>query len=344
MKPKIISTVGLDIGSYSIKCVKMAQKQDGVYLEAIWLLNLASSDPAGISKTLQAILQMMPEPPKRARISVSGPNVLIRQVKLPQMTPAELKGAIRFEAERHIPFSIDDCMLDYQKLGDSTDKKTMNILIVVARRDLINERVKVLSDLGVDPDLIDVDAFCAINAYQLLGETQEQAKSSYSILNIGHTLSSFAIIHDGLPHFVREMAYGGKAVTQALMQMKSIGEDEADIYKMEPEGKDPAELTDATRRGFESMIGELKHSIDYYENEVGEEFSTIFMSGGGAKSFGLPAVIAEEVGKEVLAWDNCKRLSQDKNLDTQFLQAHASELNVAYGLSLRGLNAGLISK
>ena len=182
---KPTSATGLDIGSYSVKCVEMSHTKDAIELHRVTILPLP-----GISKLPDVLKAMDLQGAKHVRISVSGPSVLVRRITLPLMTPAELKGAIRFEAESHIPFPIDDCILDSQILNQP-DKKTMNVMIVAAKKEFIRSRLKVLEDLDVHPELIDMDIFCLLNVFEVLKEKIEE--KSYGLLNIGHNLSSFAI-------------------------------------------------------------------------------------------------------------------------------------------------------
>ena len=336
-KIKTVSAIGLDIGSYSIKCVEVLRSGTSIQLNRASILPLADSSPATLAATLKLILNLPPQSPLRGlRISVSGSSLLIRRISMPAMTSAELKSAIRFEAEGHIPFPIDDCVLDFQIINQEETKKTMNVLLVAAKKDFIQDRIKVLSDLNLQPEIIDVDIFCLINAFEMLGElpTQEHA---YGLLNIGHKGSSFAIMQGNVPFFVREIPFGGLSISKALAEIRGIKEDEADTLKSSRDEAHLAQLKAATQKGFEPLIEELKHSLDYYENEAGEELRSIRLSGGGALAYGATDVLAEELGKQIILWDNTKKMKIFGDIDLKFLSEHSSELNVALGMVLRGL-------
>lgn len=335
MKPKNFAAVGLDIGSYSLKCVEIARSQQEIKLNRVSIYPLLGMSPQDVRKAIQYSVDAEGAS-KRIRISVSGSSLLIRRISLPSMTHAELKGAIRFEAESHIPFPIDDCILDFQILNQTAVKKTMDVLLVAAKKDYVQERLKLLSDISIQPELIDVDIFCLMNAFEVLADGQADSRS-YGILNIGHVVSSFAIIHDKQPFFVREIPVGAQGVTKALADSNKITEDEADALKVAAAPEDAEALRAATQKGFEPLIDEIRHSIDYFENEAGEELKAIWMSGGGALSLGAPELLTEELGHTVSLWDNMKKMQVFGDLDQKFLASHSAELNVALGMALRGL-------
>ena len=334
MKSKTTSWIGLDIGSHSIKCVETARENEKVRLLRAVLLPLEDSSPEGLLKTLKGVTESFPPSSKPIRIAVSGSSILIRRIALPIMTHEELKGAIRFEAEKHIPFSIEDCVLDFQMLNRVPTKKSMNVLLVAAKRDIILERLRLLETLQLRPELIDVDIFCLINAFETLGNETEN--KTYGLLNIGHRFSSFAIMQDKLPFFVREIPFGGAGITKALAELKGLAETEADLMKRQRPPDAAADLRAATQKGFEPLAEELRHSIDFFENEATEDLKFIWVSGGGALSFEAPAVLSEELGRTVSPWDNLKKMEISDTVDLNYLTPHAPELNVALGMVLRG--------
>jgi len=250
------------------------------------------------------------------------------------MTPSELKGAIRFEAEGHIPFPIDDCIL-YSQILNQPDKKSMNVMLAAVKKDFVEARLKLLADLDIHPELIDMDIFCLVNVFEILNDSVGDA--SYGLLNIGHQLSSFAILQNRSPFFVREISFGGSGVTKAIMELKGWSEEVAEKYKVEKTADHLSDLKVATQQGFEFLINELEHSIDYFEHETGEELKTVWISGGGALSAAAAEVLSDELKKKVAFWDNTKKLLRFGNIDEVFLAEHSGEFNVAFGLALRGL-------
>jgi len=333
MKP--ITAIGLDIGSYAIKCVEISQINRSIKLHRASILPLSDHSPKNILSILDLIIDRGSAAAKKVRISVSGPSILIRRITLPLMTPHELKGAIRFEAESHIPFPIADCVLDFQILAQQPAKKTMTVLLVAVKRDFIDQRLKLLAQADIHPEVIDVDIFCLINAYEVLSDSQPE--HAYGLLNIGHQVSSFAIIQDKVPFFVREIPFGGFQISEALAEIKGVQAAEADKLKIDCPADLGEALKSASRKGLEALAEELRHSVDYFENESEQDLRSIWLSGGGALAKDASEVLSEELGKKVSLWDNTKKMEVFGDVDQKFLADHSSELNVALGMVLRGM-------
>ncbi len=334
-KSKFISSIGIDIGTHSIKCVEITYGKGTIKLKRATLLPITPGTSQ--SDILKKFLEVYPAMPKSVRISISGPSVVIRRITLPIMTHSDLKGAIRFEAENHLPFSIDECVLDFQILDQVPNQTMMNVLLVAAKRDFIQERLDMLMQANVQPEIIDLDVFCVANAFEALSMAAEN--KVYGLLDIGHQTTSFVVMRDKFPFFVREIPFGGVSVTNVLAELKSIGISEAETLKLSREPEVLADLKTATQKAFEVLIEELKTSLDFCEGEIGESIPSLWLSGGGGASHEADKVLSEALGKPVSPWDNTKKMEIFKDVDHKFLEEHASEFNVAFGMTLRGARA-----
>jgi len=334
-KSNPLSIIGLDIGSYSVKSVEVALAGGAVQLRRVHVFPYSKNKTGELDRLLKILFEPYQGKPSRLRISVSsGSSLLIRRIRMPLMTASELKGAIVYEAEGHIPFPVEECLLDFQILGQDAQNKTMDVMLVAAKKAFIQERLKLLASLAVTPEMIDVDIFCLLNAFEVLGDAGGQ--KTYGILNIGHEKSSFAILYEKQPFFVREIPIGGLEVTKSLSEIKGISLEDAETMKIaRPQGSEEA-LKHATEQGFDVLLDEMRSSIDFFENETGEELKQIWMSGGGALSSGAVAFLSTELGRQVTLWDNLKKMEVFGDVDQKYLGEHSHELNVALGMVLRG--------
>jgi len=334
-RSKTLSAIGVDIGSHSVKCVEITHKKCVIKLQRAVIFPVSpSSSP---TNAIKAFFEAYSSPPKSVRISIAGPSVIIRRITLPIMTHSDLKGAIRFEAENHLPFAIEECVLDFQILNQVPNQTMMNVLLVAAKRDFLQERLDVLSHANVQPEIIDLDVFCLSNAFEQLNSVAEN--KIYGLLNVGHQMSSFAVIQDKLPFFTRELSYGGLHVTNALAELKGISIGDAEILKLNREEGISSDLKTATEKAFEPLVEELKNSIDFCEGELGEPVSSIWLSGGGALSIEAVKGLSEAIGKPVTLWDNTSRMEIAQTVDPKFLKETAGQFNIAFGMALRGARA-----
>src|SRR5580765_7583171 len=175
-------TVGVDIGSSAVRAVSMRQTRGGWSLLAAGEASVpdgciqdgAVTDPALVSQTVNQLLDSLGL--RRATITsaLAGHAVIVKRLSMPAMTPAELTEAIPWEAEQYIPFDLADVQLDYQVLSGADGKPAadgtkpgLEVLLVAARKDRIEDRAGVIAQAGRRPVVVDVEAFALANAYQM---------------------------------------------------------------------------------------------------------------------------------------------------------------------------------
>ena len=338
MKRKKASVIGVDIGSYAVKCAEVTAAKDTVLLNHFSVLPISENSPEAPVKLLKQFFETLPVKPERVRLAVSGSSLFTRRITLPIMTHAELKGAIRFEAENHVPFPIEECVLDFQILNQVPNQAVMNVMLVAAKRDFIQSKLETLASLNLVPEIIDMNVFCLGNAFEVSSQAREY--KTFGLLNIGHETSGFVIFQESLPYFVREIARGALGVTQALAGLKGIPETDADQKKKSTAAEDAGDLRMATEKGFGPLVEELKSSIDFFEGETQENVPWVGLSGGGALSHDAAPVLEAALGRKVSLWDLSKKIKCAKEADTVLLGTRAVELDVALGLALRGWGIG----
>ena len=118
-------------------------------------------------------------------------------------------------------------------------------------------------------------------------------------------------------------------------QAACLTEPDADRLKIDRPQELREDLKQVMTRGTLPLIEEIKHSVDYFENETGEGLKNLFISGGGALAEGITTIFSEELGMKVVLWDNMKKLEVSPEVDRKYLASHSQELNIALGLALR---------
>ena len=143
--------VCLDIGSCAIKILQASGPADKPVVTAIGSRGVIGVSGPGVSETLRSLSDEKKISAKDAYISLSGPSVIVRFISLPKMDEAALKGAIRYEAEKFIPYDISDCIVDYQTLRKDDKENKLNILLVAAKKEFVHERIRLVENAGFAP-------------------------------------------------------------------------------------------------------------------------------------------------------------------------------------------------
>ena len=148
---------------------------------------------------------------------------------MPMMTQAELDEQIQWEAEQHIPFDIKDVQVDYQVLRRRPETSQMDLLLVAAKRDQIDDYAQLARTAKLKPVVCDIDAFTVQNLFEYSrGLPPDQ---TIALINVGASLSSLNIVSNGVSAFTREIANGGNVITEEIQRQLSVPFDQAEAYK-----------------------------------------------------------------------------------------------------------------
>jgi len=318
-QPKL--TVGVDIGSTSIKAVALGQgRGDGPRLvigqSLILLKNVPGADPA---EGLKAALAGLRIPVSTINVSVSGQWVLMRIVEMPKMKPMELKQALPFEAQRYLPFNIQDVVIDGTSLGASSDNKQW-VLIVSCKKELLDRRLDLAKQAGVRVALVDIDALALANG--LLSTVADGAggERTRAVLNLGAQLTNLAILRGDVPCLVRDIPWGGDKVIRHVAEQLGMEADAVERDMTDGNTQSP-ELLNAVKLSVETLATELQLSFDYFENRFSQPPDEVLVTGGLSLSPIVLDAVKAHVTQTVTPWSPAKELS--------------GQFAVAYGLALR---------
>ena len=208
-KEKII--LGLDMGTSAIKFAKLRFTKEGVELCGFGLEPLQADSEPVLKKIMQE------QNIKKANISVSGPSVIIRYVPFPKMSGGELKQALKFEAQKHIPFAVSEVNLDASILKSDLPDNKMLVMLAAVKKDFLSQRLKLMEGGGCSVANVDIDAIALINSFSFNYSQDDRLKSkSIALLNIGASFSNLSILEDGLPRLSRDIQIAGNNFTQKL--------------------------------------------------------------------------------------------------------------------------------
>ena len=334
------SIVGLDIGSSAVKAVELTRVGKDIQVTGFGQVELASEDP---QDCVQAISDLMREGgfrTKRVVTSVSGKMVIIRYLSMVPMGDDELRNAILFEAEKYIPFTLDECALDCQRLDESESSQqggaSANVLLVAVKNAVLEHHLGIVQKAGLAPEIVDVDAFAIGNAWSLLRECSgaSEEEGPVAFVDVGSSKTCLNVVQDGRSLFTREIYFGGKDLTGAISRRMSLDENEAEGLKRAP-GERFDEVREAVFPTIDDLGNELQLSFDYFESQNGVGPTKIFLSGGGSR-FGFFRESFEKIfEKPTVVFNPFEGLPVSDEIDQDLLASGGPQLVVAVGLASR---------
>jgi len=339
--------VGVDIGASSVKVCQVKETRKGFSLQRLGYAPLAPQtivdgqvmDAGRVIEALQKAFADGKIRQKDCALSVSGQSVIIRKITVPMMTSAELEEQIHWEAEQHIPFDIKDVQVDYQVLRRRPEASQMDLLLVAAKRDQINDFAQLARDAKLKPIVCDIDSFTVQNLFEVSrGLPQDQ---TIALINVGATVSSLNIIANSVSAFTREIANGGNVITEEIQKQMGVPFDQAEAYKCGGSEAAPGIVPEQAAKVIDSVTdaiaGEIQRSLDFFLATTGEgEIHRIYVTGGSSNLAPLGQAIQRRSRVPVETWLPTERiLVEASEVNRELLQARAAQLSVALGLALR---------
>jgi type IV pilus assembly protein PilM len=338
--------VGVDIGTSSIKVCQIKETRKGPKLVKFGYTPLprqtiVDGHVLNAEAVVDALGRVFAEAKLKSKdiaLSISGQAVIIRKITVPMMTPAELDEQIQWEAEQHIPFDIKDVHVDYEVMRRRPEAGQMDLLLVAAKREEVNDYTEIAKQAKLRPVVVDVDAFTVQNVFEFnRGLSPDQ---TFALINVGASLASINILSKGTSAFTRDIANGGNYITEQIQKQMGVSFEQAEEYKCAasagPQAA-PPQVSAIIEGVCDSIAGEIQRSLDFFHATSGEsEMSRIFLTGGSSNLPQLVGAIGRRarVGVEVVA--PLEKIGiEGKDVNAQLLQQRAAQLCVALGLAMR---------
>ncbi|MBN2831440.1 MAG: type IV pilus assembly protein PilM [Candidatus Omnitrophica bacterium] len=323
-------SVGVDIGTSQVKVVKLKINKDQADLCAFSLEPSKFDLGAVLSKILEPHLGI------GVNISVSGQQSIIRYVNFPRMNNYELKQALKFEAQKHIPFSVAEVNLDGYILKDDLPDNKMLVMIAAVKKELVNQRLKLIEGLEYRVNVIDIDSIALVNAFNFNNPFEaEEDHKAIALLNIGFSVTNLNILDGGIPRLSRDMHIAGNTFTQKIADIFGLDFANAEALKINPEPDKLNKIKAGIESALANLAGEVRTSFDYYESQGSSSVAKIFLSGGSTKFSGLKDMLEHFLNIAVEYWDPFKKIKISADIDREKLKGLQSEFAVAVGLALR---------
>lgn len=340
--------VGLDIGDSSIKVVELKELGRGRGWEVTALakeplpqeaiVDGTIMDAGLVVDTLRRIWTNHRIKRTQVATALSGQAVIIRRINLPTMSETELAEQIRWEAEQYIPFNIQEVSLDYHVLKGSSlaGDGNMDVILVAARKEKIEDYTSVITQAGLEPTIVDVGTFAALNCFE--ANYGEEMPASAALIDIGASVTSIAVLQNGVSVFWRDISIGGNQYTETLQRELNLSRDQAEAAKRgeSVDGVSGEQVAQIVSSVNEELCHEIQRTIDFVKAFAGSEhpLEAIYMTGGGSRLPGLQGALSDQFRARVEMLDPFRKVKVPGKI-TQQSDEVGPDAAVAVGLALR---------
>jgi len=349
--------VGLDLGSHTIKAVEMARGPQGMRILRAGsaptppgaIKDGIATDPEILGAAIRDLLNQLRIQPRRVITDIGGQAVIVREIKLPEMTREEVAQAVKFEAERYIPYGVKDMVVDFDIVGEVLEggQRRLLVLLVAARRELVDKQLKALEVAGVHPEILDVEAFAVLRGLRGAPAPQVPDGEALVYVDIGADATDILVTEGESLRLMRNVSTGGNNLTRAISLAMDLDFGAAEELKVkkgtllpeEVEGDRTArELYDIVLPHLMDIAAEIRRSVDYFQTRFQKtRMGKVFLSGGTARLKGIDRFLATELGLEVVVGDPFQGCTYDeRTFPEEERRLSGPAMAAAIGLARRG--------
>ena len=334
------TSIGLDIGSGFVKVVEVDHSGDQPEVVRLAMRPLLPDaivegeimDYGLVSDSVMGLFQDLGMKNPDVVTAIGGHDVIIKKIEMDRMKESDAREVIRWEAEQHVPFDIKSVELDFQILDPDGDGRHMEVLLVAAKRELVDNKVGLLQDAGVNPVIIDVDAFALHNAFE--HNYPDDRDGIIALVNVGHETTNVNILEDGVPILTRDIPFGSRKIREDLQRERGLTAEQAEDVV---QGRDSADNLDSfiEASADEVAVGIERASAFLMTREDGNSVGRIFLSGGGARIPGMNQTLARRMNVQTEVVDPFARVPMRSNASDISIDAAAPMFLLPLGLALR---------
>ena len=337
--------IGLDIGSRTIKVAEVVDTKTGSTLKTFNSIDIepelieegSIKDPETVAEYIRELFKSSKLKEKNVAISIGGYSVIVKKINVQTMTEDELHETIHFEAEQYIPFDINDVNLDFQILGESEhNPNQMSVLLVAAKKEMVNEYINLVQMANLNTCIIDVDAFALQNIFEFNYTPEDE---HVALIDIGASKTSLNILKGNSSAFMRDVSLGSAQINEKIVSLVDCSLEEAESIKFQQQS-DIISLEDL-KQIVSSVVTdwctEIKRALDFFYSTYPEHQITSFvLSGGGANIKEFRHILADETSAEVEVINPFKNFSADTSrFDASYLEKIAPQAAICMGLAIR---------
>ena len=340
------NVIGLDIGTSSIKLIEIEESKGGYRLKNFGISTLPKDaivngsivNHDAVVSSIQEILSNLKIKTRDVVASISGHPVIIKKITMPVATDEELEESIKFEAEQYIPFDLEEVNIDFQVLTVEEEKADqMNVMLVAAKKVMINDYTKILSDAGLTPVILDIDVFALENAFEINYPLDDDQNAA--LIDVGASTININVIKGGLSAFTRDVFLGGNQITEDIQKQFGISFDEAETLKTSGDvNRDDFGGKEIVKQVCDNIASEIQKSLDFYSSTTYESVNKVYLSGGCAKIPFMKDIIEEKLNVSTDIIDCIRTVKYDENVfDPDYIKDISPLASVGIGLALRRL-------
>ena len=338
--------LGIDISSTTVKLLELSQSDNHYRVEsyavaplppeAVVEKNVNQVDTVG--GLIRELVSRSNTRAQHAVAAVAGSAVIIKTIPMPAgLSEEDLEAQLTVEADQYIPYPLEEVALDFEELGPVEGRDDqVNVLLAACRQETIESRVDAIEVAGLTPAIMDVEVFAMERALALLKTQMPMANpETIAMVDIGASMTTLSVYAGGESVYTREQLFGGKQLTDEIMNRYDLSFEEAGRAKKQ--GGLPEDYESEVLEPFrEAVVQQVSRSLQFFfSSSEYTELDCIVLCGGVAAIAGLAEIIEERLSTPTIVANPFADMSVGSRVNAQALAKDAPAMMVACGLAMR---------
>jgi len=350
LRKKAQTLLGIDISSTAVKLLELS-KSGGRYkvesygvepLPANAVVEKNITDAEGVGDAIARLVSRARPGVKTAAVAVSGSAVITKLIEQDaNLNEDELEAQLKSEADQYIPYPMDEVRMDFQVVGPvEGNEERVEVLVAASRTENVEMRTDALEIGGLQAKVVDVEAYAMERAYQLVLPTLPNADEleTVAVFDIGATMTTLNVFHQGRSVYTREQLFGGKQLTEEIQRRYGISMEEAGLAKKTGELPDDYE-SEVLQPFKDAVVQQVNRSLQFfYGSTQFNEVDYILLAGGSASIPDLDNLIQEKVGASCSVANPFSDMALANKVSASAIANDAPALMIACGLALRSFD------
>ncbi|MBQ0760530.1 MAG: type IV pilus assembly protein PilM [Zhongshania sp.] len=343
------SLLGIDISSSAVKLLELSRTGDKYRVESYAVMSLPAhsvvekniAEVEAVGEVVRAVHARSKSKLKRAAVAVPGSAVITKILHMPAgMHENALETQISLEADQYIPYPLDEVALDFEVLGELDDSPDqVEVMLVACRRDNVDTRVEALDIAGIDPKIVDVEAYAVERSFELISQQIGCDENTVvAIVDVGASMTSLTVVVAGETVYTRDQMFGGRQLTEEIQRRYGLTAEEAGLAKKQGGLSDDYD-SEVLAPFREAVIQQVSRSLQFfYSASQYSNVDIILLAGGVAAMQGLAEMVEERVEVSTVIANPFAAMAVAPGVDAMKLTSDAPAMLIACGLALRSFD------
>ncbi|MFT7404370.1 pilus assembly protein PilM [Zhongshania sp.] len=343
------SLLGIDISSSAVKLLELSRSGEKYRVESYAVMSLPAqsvvekniAEVEAVGEIVRAVHARSKSKLKRAALAVPGSAVITKILHMPAgMHENALEIQISLEADQYIPYPLDEVSLDFEVLGElENNPEEVEVILVACRRDNVDTRVEALDIAGIEPKVVDVEAYAIERSYDLISQQIGADENTLvAIVDVGASMTSLTVIVAGETIYTRDQMFGGRQLTDEIQRRYGLTVEEAGLAKKQGGLSDDYD-SEVLAPFREAVIQQVSRSLQFfYSASQYSSVDIILLAGGVAAMQGLAELVEERVEISTVIANPFASMSVAPGVDAMKLTSDAPAMLIACGLALRSFD------